>query len=228
MRNDKFKAYKLRMAGRSYTEINRLLNVPKSTLSGWFSTLDIPPEAKERISKRVYEKSVLALVKRNKQQTEQAQIRARETRALAIKEVGSLSNRDLFIAGISLYWAEGHKKPIYLNGKVRTHHPISLTNSDPKMVALFMRFLREVCSVKDDKISVGIRFFEHQDPVYLLDFWQKIVRIPSSRFQKVLQTISISSKRIRPFNSLPFGVVQIRVGDTPLFHKIMGWIDGMS
>lgn len=215
------------MAGRSYTEINRLLNVPKSTLSAWFSTLEISSEAKERISKRAYAKSVLGLLKRNREQTAMAQIRAQTTRDSSIKDIGTLSKRDLLMAGVSLYWAEGYKRPIMVNGKAKTSHPVSLTNSDPKLIALFTKFLREVCGVQDDRISVGLRYFEHQDPAYLLNFWQKVVKMPASRFQKVIQTASISSKRIRPYNTLPYGIVQIRVCDTSLFYKIMGWIDGM-
>lgn len=215
------------MAGKSYTEIHRFLKVPKSTLSAWFSTLEIPPEAQARINKRAYEKSVLSLLKRNREQTVIAQARAKSTRELAIKDIGVLSKRDILIAGIALYWAEGHKRPIFVNGKIKTHHPVSLTSSDPKLIALFAKFLREVCEVKDEKISVGLRFFEHQDPAYLLDFWQKIVKLPPDRFQKVIQTKSISSKGVRPYNTLPYGIIQIRVGDTPLFHKIMGWIDGL-
>ena len=228
MRKDNFKAYKLRMAGKSYNEISRLLKVPKSTLSTWFSTLEIPQEAKDRLKKRVYEKSVTALIERNKNQTILAEKRALEVRSRAIKEVGALSKRDIFIAGTALYWAEGHKRPIVRNGKARTFHPVSFTNSDPKLITLFMRFLRETCGVSDEKISIGLRIFERQDPAYLLDFWQKTARIPMSRFQKVIQSPSTSSRRIRPFNVLPFGTVQIRVGDTVLYHKIMGWIEGLK
>ena len=31
----------------------------------------------------------------------------------------------------------------------------------------------------------------------------------------------------RPFNRLPFGVIQVRISNTNLFHKIMGWIEGV-
>ncbi len=228
MRNDKFRAYKLRFAGRSYSEISNLLDIPKSTLSGWFSDLEIPQEAQDRIKKRVHDSSLKALLKRNANQTRLAETKAQSTRAGAIKEVGPLSKRDLFIAGIALYWAEGHKRPIFRDGKAKTYHPVSFTNSDPNLVNLFIKFLREICKVDDRSISIGLRIFDHQDPAYLMDFWQKIVRIPTSRFYKVLQGPSISSQRKRPFNALPYGTVQVRVNSTSLYHKIMGWIDGLG
>jgi len=69
MRKDKFKAYKLRMQGKSYTEIGTTLGIPKATLSGWFRDLEISADAKARISKRMREKSFFGLLKRNKMQT---------------------------------------------------------------------------------------------------------------------------------------------------------------
>lgn len=228
MRSDKFKAYKLRMQGRSYTEISNLLFVPKSTLSNWFSELIIPEGARERINKRVYAKSTAALIERNKSQTYQAEKRASGTRSLASSQVGSLSDRDLFIVGIALYWAEGHKRPIIARGKIRTYHPVSFTNSDPKLISLFMRFLRETCQVPEEKIKAHLRIFDHQNEVYILDFWQKTAKIPMSNFGKVYRGISISSQHKRPYNILPYGTLQIRVNDTSLFHKIMGWIDGLQ
>ena len=228
MRNDKFKAYKLRVAGRSYNEIAKLLSIPKSTLSQWFSGLILPQEAKDRLKKRVYDKSIRALVQRNINQTYLAEKRSRQTRNIAKAEIKSINNRDLFIAGIALYWAEGYKRPRVINGKIKTSHPVSLTNSDPNLVKLFLRFLRETCVVPEDKIRASLRIFEHQNEGYLIDFWQKLTRIDNSRFGKIYKAVSISSQRKRPFNILPYGTIQIVVSDTNLYHKIMGWIDGLS
>ena len=228
MRSDKFKAYKLRMRGRSYAEISRLLKVPKSTLSSWFADLEIPSESKARILKRVHDLSLNGLLARNKSQTEQAEKRASDINSAARKSIGPLSRRDVFMVGLSLYWAEGYKRPIIKNGKVRTYHPVRITNSDPNIIRLYMRFLREVCDVADERITANFRYFEHQDEVQLLNFWQKVIKIPYSGFRKSSKQISISSQRKRPFNVLPYGVLQVSVNDTKLYHKIMGWIDGVS
>lgn len=227
MRPDKFKAYKLRMAGRSYAEISRLLKMPKSTLSTWFSSLEIPEEAKARILKRTRETSLKSLLVLNKSQTHQAEKRALVTKTNAQKSIGPLSKRDLFMVGISLYWAEGYKRPVIRNGKPRTYHSVRITNSDPSLIKTYMRFLREICGVAEEKISANVRMFDHQDEAYLLDFWQKIVKIPHSQFKKSTKFISISSQRKRPFNILPYGTIQITVNDTSLYHKIMGWIEGL-
>ena len=228
MRSDKFKAYKLRMAGRSYNEISRLLKVPKSTLSGWFTDLELPKEAIKRLGDRVHEASVRGLVARNKNQTILAEMRSKEIHDSGKKLIKAISKRDLLIIGTALYWAEGYKRPVVVKGKTRTYHRVSLTNSDPNLIYIFLRFLKETCKVPDEKIIIWIRYFEHQDPVYLLDFWQKRCNIPYGNFRKTLQTISISSQRKKSYNSLPFGVAQISVNNTNLYHKIMGLISGIA
>jgi len=96
------------------------------------------------------------------------------------------------------------------------------------MVKLFLRFLREVCEVPEETISADIRIYEHQNEAHLLDFWSKTTDISYSRFKKFYYGVSISSQRKKAFNTLPYGTIQIRVNNTPLFHKIMGWIEGLG
>ena len=228
MRTDKFKAYKLRAQGRSYNEISKLLKIPKSTLSSWFIGLELSDEAKDRIKNRVYEKSTKALIQRNVVQTHLAEKRTKKIRDEARDSIATLKKNDLLLLGTSLYWAEGHKRPLIRKGRVITSHPVSLTNSDPKLIALFLKFLRQTCKVPDNKIIVNLRYFEHQNESYLLSYWQSLTQLPQSQFTKSYVGVSISSQRKRPYNILPYGVVQIRVSDTSLFHKIMGWIEGLS
>lgn len=228
MRNDKFKAYKLRIQGKSYNEINKLLAIPKSTLSGWFSELVLPQEAQDRLKKRVYNKSIQTLIERNRAQTHLAEKRSRLIRQNSKLEIGRINKRDLLVFGVALYWAEGYKRPKIKDNKVKTYHPVSLTNSDPILIKLFLSFLRETCQVPENRIKASIRIFEHQNEGYLMDFWQRTTQIDNSRFGKVYKTMSIPSQRKKSFNTLPYGTIQIIVSDTKLYHKIMGWIEGLG
>src|SRR3989344_1853699 len=136
MRNDKFKAYKLRIRGRSYNEICRLLGVPKSTLSGWFTNLELPEEAKKRLKDRVHAASLRGLIARNKNQTTTAEARSKEMHDRGKKLIKDINKRDLLIIGAALYWAEGYKRPVVINGRTRTSHRVSLTNSDPDLICI--------------------------------------------------------------------------------------------
>ena len=228
MRSDRNSALKLRLKGRSYNEIVRLLGVPKSTLSGWFTGLELSGLARARIAKRVYSGSVKALIKRNVSQTRLAELKAKQIRESSQREVGELSKTELFFIGTALYWAEGYKRPILKNGRIKTYHPVCLSNSDPALVKVYMRFLREVCQIPDEKIGADVRIYQHQNEAYLLDFWSKTTGLPYDRFKKFYYGISLSSQHKRPFNILPYGTVQVRVNSTELYHRIMGWIEGLS
>lgn len=228
MREDRELAYKLRLQGNSYSQINQILGVPKSTLSAWFARLELSDSVRDKINQRGRTVAIAALVRRNKNQTTKAIERTRRFRQEARSEIPVPSNNELRLLGISLYWAEGYKRPKQRNGREITSHGVSLTNSDPALVKVFLRFLREVCLVPEEKIKANLRIFSHQNESQLLAFWIGATKLPRKNFTKTLHTISISSRRRRPYNTLPYGVIQIRVANTELFHKIMGWIEALQ
>ena len=143
-------------------------------------------------------------------------------------EIGKFSKRDLLTLGISLYWAEGYKRPIVKNGREATYHPISLTNSDPRLLKAFIEFLTKVCNVPLEAIKTNVRIFQHLNEKEVLSYWNKTLGVLPENFTKTYVGISRSSMGKRPYNRLPYGVVQIRVSNTPLFHRIMGWIEGLK
>ena len=213
---------------KSYLEINRELNIAKSTLSLWLKNIQISDKASKRILSRGRALAITALIKRNKLQTHLAQANATFIQSNAINQIGNVSKRELLLIGATLYWAEGYKRAIIANGKKRTYHPVSLSNSDPELIKVFLKFLREICNVSDEKISANLRIYEHQNAAQLLQFWHKTTKIPIGKFHKFYYGVSKSSLGKRPFNILPYGTIQIVVGDTKLYHSIMGWIKGIN
>lgn len=228
MRKDHDQALKLRLNGKSYNEISIQLGIPKSTLSGWFTGLVLSTKAQERIKKRVAEATLKGLVRRNKNQTHLAINRMRECREDGCKEIGRISAEQLRLIGATLYWAEGYKRLKEVGGKMRTHHPIALSNSDPALAKVFMRFLRETCQVPDRAIRIDVRLYTHMNKEAVIQFWMQTLRLTKDNFKNVYFGISKSSQGKRPFNRLPYGTIQIRVNNTALFHKIMGWIEGIQ
>jgi len=228
MRKDREKALALRLKGYSYSEINKKLGIPKATLSDWFTGIVLTEKAQSRIQKRVQKKSIDGLIKRNKMQTHLAIKRASEIRANAQKEIKKLSKQDLLLLGTALYWAEGYKRPIVKNGRERSYHAISFSNSDPAMIKIFIEFLKKILYIPDNKIKAELRIFKHLNEKQTLRYWQNITGLPEKNFHKTLYGISKSSLGKKPYNRLPNGMIQVRVGDTKNFHKIMGWIQGLE
>lgn len=228
MRRDKERALKFRLQGMSYAEIQQFLGVPKGTLSGWFGDLVLSDSAQKRLRQRMHDGSMRGLLKKNKLQRHKAEQLSRTLRSTAMCQVKKLDSQGLFLVGVSLYWAEGYKLPVVRNGRALTSHPVSLTNSDPRLVRIFVRFLREVCKVPDQKLHISMRLYEHMNEKRTQEHWMKVVRLPAVNFRKTYYGVSKSSLSKRPYTRLPYGTVQVRVNDTKLFHTIMGWIEGLA
>jgi hypothetical protein len=228
MRTDREAARKLRLQGKSYTEIQRLLGVPKSTLSTWFSHLILSEKLQAKIQQRTSRQSLMGLLVGNRAQTDRAIRRARSEREVGRSLIGELSDRELLLVGTALYWAEGYKRPKLRNGRPVTHHPVSLTNADPVLIQLFLRFLRRLFKVSDAQIKISIRMFAHQNETTLRMFWSGQTGITAERIQVTFVTLSRSSAGKRPYNRLEYGVAQVRVNDTRLYHQIMGAIEGLK
>jgi transposase-like protein len=229
MRADKEKAIKLRLRGNSYSQIQKKLGeISKSTLSLWLKNVSLSDKSRAKIENRIYKKATTALIKRNKAQSHIARKKAKETRKKYSSKIKRLSFENLELIGLALYWAEGYKKPIIRNGREVSSHPISFTNSDPEMIKIFLRFIREIFQVQENRIRANLRIFKHMDEESAINFWTKKTSLPKENFSKTFVSKHPLSTSRRPFNRLPFGVIQIRINDTQLFHKVMGSIEGIK
>lgn len=221
------RALKLRLVGKSYNEINKVLGVPKSTLSGWFKDVVLSDAARTRLVSRTRLGS-LVLAKRNKMQTQRAEERARKTKSAAKKEVPTLTRRDMLVIGAVLYWAEGYKRLKIKDGKERMDHKISFVNCDAEMVSIFIRFLQNVLGISPEKIRLTMRLFAHINEDEARVYWMRTTGLPRERFFKTTYLVSGASKGVRPFNRLPYGTLQVEVCDTVKFHHLIGLIEGVK
>jgi hypothetical protein len=204
------------------------LGIPKSTLSGWLKDIELSKELKRRLQEKASFFGLKSLIKRNKLQTKDAQKRASNMNFLGKNEIRDITKKDLLMIGVILYWAEGYKRLKTRNGKEITSHPISLTNSDPLIVFTFIQFLKKILKIPNEKIFIESRLFEHMEPELAITYWMNVTGLSRAQFKKPMYPLSSASKKIRPKNRLPYGTVQVIVSDTSLFHKILGYIDGIK
>lgn len=209
-------AIKLRKTGKSYNEINRELGVPKSTLSYWLKNLEIEQKYLDILLKRSRKAGREALIKRNKQQTVEAEKRANIGIEKAKKEIKKINLEKLKLIGTALYIGEGGK----------TRKRVDFTNSNPETIKIIMRFFREVCKVENSKFSVRLSVHDAGKAEEIKDYWAHITGIPISQFIKVNTALSKYSKKRRK-NMLQYGTIQIRITDVKLFHTIIGWAQGI-
>ena len=130
-----------------------------------------------------------------------------------------MSKYALLIIGAALYWGEGAKK------MAESRVSLSFVNSDPEMIRIFMRFLREVIRVPEIKIRGGIHLYKNIDHTKARNFWAKITALPSDRFYIVNQ-VSRASKGKRG-TTLPFGTLTLKVNNRKPYYIVKGMIDGL-
>lgn len=211
MRRDKIKAYELRRKNKSYSEIGRLLNIPKSTLATWFQNEDWSREIRDKLGAKeslAFPKKMAAIIKANKERWEGLRHGYRTT---AEKEFNKLKDRPLFLAGLMLYWGEGSKSP----KKARVH----LANVDPAMIKLFYKFLRDEVGVPANKIYIWLLLYPDLADEMQKRFWSTATGIPISQFKS-----SIYIKGRHPTKRLSYGVCNIYVLSREYYEKIMTWL----
>ncbi len=221
-------ALKLRMRGLSYNEIRKEVSVAKSTLSLWLRNIVLSDKARERLNLRMRSEGIRQLIKLNKLQTRKAEERARIQHAEGKAHVLSTNVENLAQIGATLYWAEGYKRLKIMGGKERMGHKISFVNSDAEMISVFIRFLREILKIPEEKIRPSMRLYAHINEKEAQRYWMRATQLPHENFYKTTYLISGASKGIRPYNRLPWGTLQLEVGDTPRFHYLLGMIDGVK
>ncbi|MBI2625931.1 hypothetical protein HYW68_02705 [Candidatus Parcubacteria bacterium] len=157
----------------------------------------------------------------NRERSKAIQQENEQFRAVGRRGIGTLSKRELLVAGAALYWGEGTKS------EKRPSPMLALSNSDPRLVALFMRFVREILGVPEDRIRSGVHIYPNLTAEKARRFWAKVTGLPADKFYVVNQ-VSRASQSRRPRNSLPYGTVSVRVSSRALFQRVLGCIEGFA
>lgn len=130
----------------------------------------------------------------------------------------TLKEEKLKVAALMLYWAEGYKN---LSRKARGG-TVDFGNSDPKMIQLFLKFLREICGVSENRLRIYLYCYANQNVEFLKNYWSKVTGISLKQFTK-----PYIRKDFLPEKSgkMKYGLVHIRYSDKKLFLQIKDWID---
>lgn len=212
---------KLRQKGKSYGEILKQLNISsKGTLAYWFRNLKLSPEAEGRLAYKKELARQRGLFAFNERRTKTIATENKKIFKGGVAAIRNMSRNDLLLIGTALYWGEGSTRD-------NKRFPIvSFSNTDPHMVKVFMRYLREALTIPDKDICVSAHIHPNIAAETATEFWAQITGLPLERFA-IYRAISSASKLKRPKNFLPYGTVQIRVNHRQPFYKIKGYIQGI-
>ncbi len=209
-------AEKLREQGYSYNLIHERLGVSVSTMSYWFK--DKPFEPNQAVLERIKTGSAKVGIRRHNQRV--AEIK--QLKKQGIQEIGELSQRDLWLLGLGIYIGEGAKAFEY----------IRLSNSDPNVIRLGIRWLKETCELTDENLSVRIHLYPDNDIEASMEYWQGVTGLGPKSFRKPSIDLRTNKQASRS-RKLPHGTAHVTVlanGDPEkgvrLFRRINGWMTG--
>ena len=219
---EKETAIALRKQGKTYSEILKVVHVAKSTISLWFKEVGLSVPEKQRITEaRIAASKRGGAAKRNQRIALQNKIRS-----LARSEIGVLSPRELFLVGVSLYWAEGNKEKEWRPGG-----RLGFSNMDPLMLSLFLRWLREIAKTPDDMIGFELYLHESHTPRLqeVLEYWANKLGFCAEECKIRFKKTKITATNRRNTGENYFGVIRISVKQSStLLRKIAGWSEGIA
>lgn len=171
----KNKAVKMRKKGFSIPQISKKLGIAKSTTSLWVSKIPLPQNIMDQIKERELtgrEKGIEVMRARRYLALLQIQKEA----ARFIRKMKLLKNKNLSkLMTAVLFWCEGSKRNI---------SEVRFTNSDSKLVQVFLYALRNAFRIDESRFRALIHLHEYHNKDRQHHFWSTMTGIPLSQFTK--------------------------------------------
>lgn len=220
--NLKNKAIQLRKSGKSYSEILTDIPVAKSTLSLWLRSVNLSKKQKQTLTLKKLQACWRGGEVKKRKRIE----RSNEIIKQAKNDVGEVSDRDLWLAGIMLYWAEGSKEKEYSPGT-----GLIFGNSDVSMVRFYLQWLKKCLLISENRLVFEIYIHEtHKDKIEnVRQFWSEKTGLPLYLFKRVyFKKNKVNGNRKNKgidYN----GLLRITVRESSsLNRRVAGWIEGIK
>jgi len=219
--NLKYKVQEMRKNGTSLGEISRLLNLNKSTISYWCRDIELKESAIQKIKIKGKIKSVQGLLRYSEIKRKERINRTLTYKNTGAEIVGVLSERDLMMVGLGLYWGEGYKES---NGE------LGFTNSNPRMVSFYINWLHLWEVNKSDLIfRLTINQIFKKEEKEIKNFWISLLEINENQFSKTTFIKTELKKGFKKDLSKYKGILRVKVRrGLNLKNKILGALDHIS
>lgn len=187
----KHKSQQMRRDGASFGEITKALGIPKSTLFEWVKEIEKPNTLyhtdRNAWLMAIRQKATESI--KNKRQNEINQI---------VREVQNEVSQWAFFTDINvqksllsiLYWAEGQKLP-------ERGAPVKFTNTDPRLVLLFVTLLKRCYGIDNSKLKIGLYLHWYHKTPEVVEYWKKLLGVEAYQFRKIFRKKRSKTKRFR-------------------------------
>ena len=219
---EKQKAISLRKQGLTYREILNKIPVAKSTLSLWLRSVGLAKKQKQILSqKKILSGKRGGLAKKN-QRIE----RFNTIVSKASRDIGLVSERELFLIGFTLYWAEGAKEKLDRPGS-----GFQFGNMDPKMIRVVIAWLERVCKIKKNVLVYELYIHKsHKNQLpFIVSYWEKTLTLKAGTITRVYFKSNQQSSTNRKNTGENYrGLIRLKVPQSStLVRKIEGWVEGV-
>ena len=204
---DRLKALELRRRGMSYSQIRGSVKVSKGTLSKWLAEYPLP-EKKLRELRDWNEVRIEKYINTRKAQREKILSEVYENER---KVILPLSQRELFIGGLFLYWGEGSKT---------SPAQVIMTNTDPSVLKIFILWLHLVAGIPKSKLAVRLHLYKDMNIEKETQFWSNTLGIPKGQFKRpYIKDTTFRSVTYK--GGFGHGTCNVILGDTRLHRKVI-------
>ncbi|KMO95096.1 hypothetical protein [Streptomyces roseus] len=166
------RARELRLQGMTYDRIQVELGCSKSSISLWVRDL---PKVDHRSPTEQGRDAAFKRWAHEAPRREEARAAAVEA---ARQEIGPLSDRDLFLTGVALYWAEGSKSKAY-----RRSETVTFINSDPGVIGVYLAWLR-LMDIPRERLKFRVMIHESADVEGAEQYWADFVGVRPIELQR--------------------------------------------
>lgn len=169
---EKQEVIELRKQGYSINEIKQKVPVSKGTISVWVQNVVLSPSAQKRLDSQSTN-ARLRSQETIRKQTIEKHIHSKSIAEKIVRGV-DLNSSDLAILCAMIYWCEGNKEL----------KSVSFTNSDPKLISLFLALLRKSFNIQESKLRVLMHLHSYHNEEKQKKFWSQITHIPVKNFSR--------------------------------------------
>lgn len=135
------------------------------------------------------------------------------------KDFKKLDTHNLWLAGVMLYWAEGSKEKSHNIGQQTIFN-----NSDPKMIKLFVKWLKEIIGVSQEDLIFEIYIHKTGDVKKALDWWSNVVSCEKEKFKVYFKRHQIKRTNRKNTGENYHGSLRVKVRKSSLLNrKIAAW-----
>ncbi len=152
------------------------------------------------------------------------ELQEKRTVEISVREIKEISRRELWLLGVIAYWCEGAKQK-----EDNVSQGIIFANSDPILLTLFVKWLREILKIKDDAINYSLYIHQSANFSRALNYWNKTLKIPKDKLIKVIFKKHVIKTNRKNTGASYYGLIRIAVKKSTNLNRIIkGWVLGIS